>query len=106
LRVKFRTVLEVLAGHASIAAILVLVLLLSIAGAPLLQQKEAVAKHIGGDVALSKAHAVSEALLASADTHVLDSEQPSFKAEHFPAALSATLDDSHARRLAQDAFAA
>jgi hypothetical protein len=39
LRVKFRTVLEVLAGHASIAAILVLVLLLSIAGAPLLQQK-------------------------------------------------------------------
>ncbi len=101
---KFRTVLEVLAGHASIAAILVLVLLLSIAGAPMLQQKEVVAKHIGGDVAIAKAHAVAEALLASADPSVLDSRQPSFTAQHFPHALAGTLDADRVARLTADAF--
>jgi PAS domain S-box-containing protein len=102
LRVKFRTVLEVLAGHASIAAILVLVLLLSIAGAPLLQQKVTVAKRIGSDVAVAKAQAVSEALLANADPRVLNSRQPSFISEHFPRALTSAIDTS---RIAQDPFA-
>ncbi|MFL6551350.1 MAG: response regulator, partial [Povalibacter sp.] len=103
---KFRTVLEVLAGHASIAAILVLVLLLSIAGAPLLQQQEAIAKHIGGDVAISKAHAVAEALLASPDSRVLESQQPSFTASHFPGALNGSIDALHSARVVHDPFAA
>lgn len=52
---KSTGVLRVLAGQASIVVALVLVLFLSIAGAPILQQKKIVAQRIGADVAVSKA---------------------------------------------------
>ncbi|HEY5807147.1 MAG TPA: hypothetical protein VIT67_04230, partial [Povalibacter sp.] len=71
---KFKTVLEVLAGHASIAAILVLVLLLSLAGLPALQQNKVAAEHLGADFAISKADAVAEALLAQDSTGPIDTE--------------------------------
>ena len=42
-----RNLLSVIAGQSSVVAILVLVLALSIAGAPLLQQKQVVAQNLG-----------------------------------------------------------
>jgi two-component system sensor histidine kinase/response regulator len=64
---KSKNLLGVLAGQASLVAILTLVLVLSIVGAPLLQQKKTVAQKIGAEVAIAKAAAISEAMLASAD---------------------------------------
>ena len=61
---KSRNLLGVLAGQASLVAILALVLVLSIVGAPMLQQKKAVATKIGGEVAIAKAQAISEAMLS------------------------------------------
>jgi PAS domain S-box-containing protein len=84
-----KSLVAILAGQASIVAILVLVLVLSIAGAPLLQQKKVVAQHIGADVAIAKAYAISEALLAKQDAeHSLTSSTRSFSAQHLPHALA------------------
>ncbi|HEY4370182.1 MAG TPA: response regulator [Steroidobacteraceae bacterium] len=83
----------ILAGQASIVAILVLVLVLSIAGAPLLQQKKIVAEHIGADVAIAKADAISQALLANSDTQrSLTTENSSFSAQHLAHALTQDLN--------------
>lgn len=85
---KSTGVLRVLAGQASIVVALVLVLFLSIAGAPILQQKKIVAQRIGADVAVSKAYAISEAILAGADgKHIGDTHGKSFTARHLPQAL-------------------
>ena len=102
---KSRDLLQVLAGQASIVAILVLVLFLSIAGAPILQQKEIVAQRIGADVAVSKAQAIAEAILAGADgKRTLESRSESFTAQHLPHALTQQGDSqSH---VATDSFAA
>ncbi|HEY0683688.1 MAG TPA: response regulator [Steroidobacter sp.] len=84
-----RNLLAVIAGQSSVVAILVLVLVLSIAGAPFLQQKQVVAKNIGAEVAVTKAYALTEALLAHrAPGQTLDTFNPAFNARHFPGALS------------------
>ncbi len=86
---KSRGVLEVMAGQASIVTILVLVLFLSIAGTPLLLQKKMVAQRIGADVAIAKAYAIAEALLANPQTTgSLDLGERSFSSRHFPHALT------------------
>lgn len=59
-----KNLLGIIAGQASIVTILVLVLLLSIVGAPLLQQKKVVAQRLGADVAVTKAYAITEAILS------------------------------------------
>src|SRR5688572_9529060 len=83
-----RNLLAVIAGQSSVVAILVLVLVLSIAGAPLLQQKQVVAQNLGSEVAIAKAHALTEAVLANAaGKHSLDTFNPAFSARHFPGAL-------------------
>jgi two-component system, sensor histidine kinase and response regulator len=88
---KSSKVLGVLAGQASIVAILMLVLVLSIAGAPLLQQKKTVAERIGTDVAITKAFAISEAILARPDVaSSLETYNAAFSARHFPKALSSS----------------
>ncbi|MET0534351.1 MAG: response regulator [Steroidobacter sp.] len=81
--------LAVIAGQSSVVAILVLVLALSIAGAPLLQQKQVMAQNIGAEVAITKAYALTEALLANASGKSLDTFNPAFNARHFPGALDA-----------------
>ena len=85
---KFRTVLEVLAGHASIVAILVLVLLLSIAGTPILQQQKSIAHRIGADVAIAKADAIADALLSAGTSRTLDTQSRDFSAQHLPGVLN------------------
>ncbi|HMN44030.1 MAG TPA: response regulator [Povalibacter sp.] len=86
---KSRGVLEVLAGQASIVAILVLVLFLSIAATPLLLQKKVVAQRIGADVAIAKAFAISEALLVDPQNAAsLTHSERSFASRHFPGALT------------------
>jgi PAS domain S-box-containing protein len=90
---KSQSLIRILAGQASIVAILLLVLVLSIAGAPLLQQKKVVAMHLGADVAIAKARALSEALLADDGgsrplDRPLDRHGKSFNARHFQHALS------------------
>ena len=102
---KFKTVLEVLAGHASIAAILVLVLLLSLAGLPALQQNKVAAEHLGADFAISKADAVAEALLAQDSTGPIDTEGHSFTAQHYRGVLASNADTAQSQRIAGDAFA-
>lgn len=96
-----RNLLAVIAGQSSVVAILVLVLALSIFGAPILQQKKLVAQNIGAEVAITKAYALSEAVLANADGHrSLDTFTPAFSARHFPGALlpgkSAPMDENAA----------
>ena len=54
-----RNLLAVIAGQSSVVAILVLVLVLSIAGAPFLQQKQVVAQNIGAEVAVTKAYTLN-----------------------------------------------
>src|SRR6185503_4885145 len=84
-----KNLLGILAGQASIVAILVLILLLSIVGAPLLQQKKVVAQHLGADVAVTKAFAISEAILAGeAGRESLDTYASSFSASHLQHALA------------------
>jgi PAS domain S-box-containing protein len=96
--VKFRAVLEVLAGHASIAAILVLVLLLAIAGTPLLQQNKASAERMGAEVAIAKAYSITEALLAAGghDPEALNAQGRSFSARYFPGALHGAMHTTDA----------
>ncbi len=79
-----------LAGQASIVAILALALFVSIAGTPLLLQKKVVALRIGTDVAISKAFAISEALLSpDVARQSLDVNEKSFSARHYANALTA-----------------
>jgi PAS domain S-box-containing protein len=84
-----KNLLGVIAGQASIVAILTLVLLLSIVGAPLLQQKKVVAQLLGADVAMTKAYAISEAILAGEQgRESLDTFANSFSASHLQHALA------------------
>ena len=84
-----KNLLGVIAGQASIVAILTLVLLLSIVGAPLLQQKKVVALHLGADVAVTKAYAITEAILAGKQaSDPLDTYASSFTASHLQHALA------------------
>jgi len=86
---KSESLIRILAGQASVVAILLLVLVLSIAGAPLLQQKKIVAMQIGANVGVAKAHAIAEALLAEGaaklPAHVTGKN---FTAHHLQYALS------------------
>jgi PAS domain S-box-containing protein len=85
---KAKGVVAVLAGQASIVAILVLVLVLSLAGAPLLQQKKVVAQRMGADFALAKAQAVADALITSNPNHrQLDRHGDHYTARHLKRAL-------------------
>ena len=84
-----RNLLAVIAGQSSVVAILVLVLVLAVAGAPLLQQKKVVAENIGTEVAINKAYALSEALLSHAvPRQSLDTFNQAFTARHFAGVLS------------------
>src|SRR5687767_8521997 len=86
---KSQALIRILAGQASVVAILLLVLVLSIAGAPLLQQKKVVAMHAGADVSIAKAQAIAEVLLAqNAGDRLLDVSGESFTARHLRHALS------------------
>ncbi|MBB6092498.1 PAS domain S-box-containing protein [Povalibacter uvarum] len=89
---KSRGVIEILAGQASVVAILVLVLFVSIAGTPLLLQKKVVAQRIGADVAISKAYAITEALLSNGSQGNLDKDERSFTSRHLPNALTAPVE--------------
>jgi hypothetical protein len=98
-----KNLLGVIAGQASIVTILMLVLLLSIVGAPILQQKKVVAQNLGADVAITKAFAVSEAILAGqTGRESLDTFAASFSASHLQHALAADAMNqpagTHARR--------
>ena len=102
-----KNLLGVIAGQASIVAILMLVLLLSIVGAPLLQQKKVVAQRLGADVALTKAFAISEALLAGeAGRETLDTYASSFSASHLQHALAPNAVEQPAGTHAASAAAA
>ena len=95
---KAKGVIAVLAGQASIVAILVLVLVLSLAGAPLLQQKKVVAEHMGAEFALTKAQAISEALLSGQAERVdLDQHNETYYARHLQHALTTGTRDSAPR---------
>ncbi|HWK50538.1 MAG TPA: ATP-binding protein, partial [Steroidobacter sp.] len=84
-----RNLLAVIAGQSSVVAILVLVLILAVAGAPLLQQKKVVAENISTEVAITKAYALSEALLSHAvPGQALDTFNQAFTALHFPGVLA------------------
>ena len=84
-----RNLLAVIAGQSSVVAILVLVLILAVAGAPLLQQKKVVAENISTEVAITKAYALSEALLSHAvPGQSLETFNQAFTARHFAGALS------------------
>jgi PAS domain S-box-containing protein len=84
-----KNLLGILAGQASIVTILVLVLLLSIVGAPLLQQKKVVAQRLGADVAVTKAFAITEAMLSGDQgREALDLYASSFSASHLQHALA------------------
>jgi signal transduction histidine kinase/DNA-binding response OmpR family regulator len=86
---RSKGLLELIAGHAAVFAILLLVLLLSLAGAPLLQQKKAAAINMGADIAITKAYAISEALLTTVEQGgVADADTRSFIARHYQAALT------------------
>src|SRR5678815_2893853 len=101
-----KNLLGILAGQASIVTILVLVLLLSIVGAPLLQQKKVVAQRLGADVAVTKAFAIAEAILSGEQgRESLDTYASSFSASHLQHALApnaiAQPDGTHAASAAQ-----
>ncbi|HVF17879.1 MAG TPA: response regulator, partial [Steroidobacteraceae bacterium] len=85
-------VIRILAGPASIFAILMLVVLLSLGGAELLSSKKALGLHIGSDVALAKADAVAEAVLNSGDSR--DVSGSTFTARHLPGAITSTATPS------------
>ena len=65
-----------------------LVLLLSLTGAELLSDKQSIALQIGSDVALAKAHTVSEAVLIGQDSEALELNGTRFKTHRYPSALT------------------
>jgi two-component system sensor histidine kinase/response regulator len=81
--------LAVIAGQSSVVAILVLVLTLAVAGAPILQQKQVMAQNIGAEVAVTKAYALSDALLANPTDKPAETLSSAFTARHFRGALDA-----------------
>jgi two-component system, sensor histidine kinase and response regulator len=81
-------VIRILAGPASIIAILMLVLLLSLAGAELLSNKKSVARQIGSDVAVAKARAVAETILLGHATDSLELNGSTFNARRYPQVLT------------------
>jgi PAS domain S-box-containing protein len=86
---KLRGVIRNLAGHGSIVAILLLVLVIAIAGAPQLQQKQVAATRIGTEMAVARAEAIADALLThDGDGTSLTSQTPSYRAQHLPGALN------------------
>ena len=102
-----KNLLGVVAGQSSVVAILTLALVLSIAGAPLLQQKKVVAQRIGAEVALTKAAALSEAILAGADgARSLDAHGATFESSHLRNALGQPDNPAAQTEFAQDAIAA
>ncbi len=102
-----KNLLGVIAGQASIVAILMLVLLLSIVGAPLLQQKKVVAQRLGAAVAVTKAFAISEAILAGEGAREsLDTYASSFSASHLQHALAPNAVEQPAGTHAASAAAA
>jgi PAS domain S-box-containing protein len=87
---NFQGAIRNLAGQSSIYAILLLVLGIAIAGAPQLQQKRTAAVRIGSEMAISKAEAVADALLAHRiDGKTLDTLGTYYRAHHFPAGSQA-----------------
>jgi two-component system, sensor histidine kinase and response regulator len=102
-----KNLLGVIAGQASIVTILMLVLLLSIVGAPILQQKKVVAQRLGADVAVTKAFAITEAILAGdAGRESLDTYASSFSASHLQHALATSSVEQPAGTQAARAAAA
>jgi two-component system sensor histidine kinase/response regulator len=94
---RAKGVLAVLAGQASIVAILVLVLVLSLASAPILQQKKVVAQRMGAAFAVTKAEAIAEALLAvrtDENPRALDQQAQRYTARHFEHALVAPAQEN------------
>ena len=94
---RSKGLLELIAGHAAIFAILLLVLVLSVVGAPLLQQKKVAALRMGAEIAITKAYAISEALLVDAsDGSILATDTRSYSARYYKDVLSvgAPLPDS------------
>jgi PAS domain S-box-containing protein len=89
---SIKRTIRVLAGPASITAILMLVLVLSLAGAELLSSKKQIALRIGTDVALAKANALAEAVLAGT---AVDVEGTTFVARRVPLSDDASpIDES------------
>jgi len=87
---NFQGAIRNLAGQSSIYAILLLVLGIAIAGAPQLQQKRTAAVRIGSEMAISKAEAIADALLAHrTDGKTLDTRGTYYRAHHFPAGSQA-----------------
>jgi PAS domain S-box-containing protein len=86
--ISLKGVIRILAGPASIFAILMLVVLLSLGGAELLSSKKALGLHIGSDVALAKASAVAEAVLNGSDAR--DVSGTTFNTRHLSDALIST----------------
>ena len=83
-----------------------LTLVLSILGAPLLQQNKVTALRIGADVAVSKAYSLSEAILADPDQRSLDRYTSSFRAIHTPGVLANPADSRPLNDTTQRAVAA
>ncbi len=81
---KTKNVISIMAGPASIFAILMLVVLLSLAGAELLSSKKAVAHRIGTDTALTRAQSIAEAVLAGSNRNI---QGATFATRHLPLAL-------------------
>jgi PAS domain S-box-containing protein len=79
-------VIRILAGPASIFAILLFVLLLSLGGAEMLSSKKALGLHIGSNVALAKASAIAEAVLNGDASR--DVSGSTFVTRHLPGAIT------------------
>lgn len=96
-----KSVIRILAGPASIVAIAMLVLLLSLGGMQLLSQRKAVGLQIGNDVALAKASALAESALQQQASEIAGS---TFTSRRYPGAL--TTPPSGIDELTSEAIAA
>ncbi len=79
---NFKDAIGNLAGPGSTTAILLLVLCFALAGAPHLEQKQTAAKHIGFELALARAQAIADALLAHDTDQPLDSTGTGYRAHY------------------------
>jgi PAS domain S-box-containing protein len=84
-----KNVLGVLAGQASLVAILMLVLVIAIFGAPQLQEKKVVAEKIGAEIAISKAETIAQTLLSQNESSTLrDYRSSAYASRHLNHALT------------------
>ena len=101
---RAKGIVAILAGQASIVAILAIMLALALASTPLLREHKATVEHVSTELAVAKAEALAEALLATGADRAHRGE--TFIARRLHGALASSTSEASPQSFEQRAIAA